>query len=59
MRLHLIVRGKIGRSPEGELVERYLKRIAWPVKVTELPDSGGLIPPPRRAKCCSTNAGGS
>jgi len=46
MRLHLIVRGKIGRSPEGELVERYLKRIVWPVKVTELPDSGGVIPPP-------------
>ena len=44
MRLHLIVRGKIGRSPEGELVERYLKRIAWPVKVTELPDVGGAMP---------------
>jgi len=46
MRLHLIVRGKIGRSPESELVERYLKRIAWPVKVTELPDVGGTIPAP-------------
>ena len=45
MRLHLIVRGKIGRSPEGELVDRYLKRIAWPVKVSELPDTGGTIPP--------------
>jgi len=44
MRLHLIVRGKIGRSPEGELVDRYLKRIAWPVKVSELPDTGGTIP---------------
>ena len=46
MLLHLIVRGKIGRSPESELVERYLKRIAWPVKVTELPDRGGAIPLP-------------
>ena len=46
MRLHLIVRGKIGRSPEGELVDRYLKRIAWPVKLTELPDTGGTIPAP-------------
>lgn len=46
MRLHLIVRGKIGRSPESELVDRYLKRIAWPVKLTELPDTGGAIPPP-------------
>jgi 23S rRNA (pseudouridine1915-N3)-methyltransferase len=45
MQLHLIARGKIGRTPEGELVERYLKRIAWPVKVTELPDRGGALPP--------------
>jgi len=44
--LHLIVRGKIGRSPEAELVERYLKRIAWPTKVTELPDRGGSVPNP-------------
>ena len=44
MLLHLIARGKIGRSPEAELVERYLKRIAWPTKVTELPDRGGTIP---------------
>ncbi len=41
MQLHIIARGKIGRSPEGELVARYLKRIAWPVKLTELPESGG------------------
>ena len=44
MLLPLIARGKIGRSPEAELVERYLKRSAWPTKVTELPDSGGLLP---------------
>ena len=36
MLLHVIARGKIGRSPEAELVERYLKRIAWPTKLTEL-----------------------
>src|SRR5690348_6660478 len=42
--LHIVARGKIGRSPEAELVERYLKRIAWPTKVTELPDQGGKIP---------------
>lgn len=46
MLLHIIARGKIGRSPEGELVERYLKRIHWPTRLTELPDSGGRIPPP-------------
>ena len=44
MLLHIVARGKIGRSPEAELVERYLKRIAWPTKVTELPDRGGKPP---------------
>ena len=44
MLLHIIARGKIGRCPEAELVERYLKRIAWPVKVTEIPDRGGTPP---------------
>ncbi|MFN3389195.1 MAG: 23S rRNA (pseudouridine(1915)-N(3))-methyltransferase RlmH [Allosphingosinicella sp.] len=45
MLLHIVTRGKIGRGPEAELVERYLKRLSWPVKVTELPESGGKIPP--------------
>ena len=45
MLLHIIARGKIGRSPEAELVDRYLKRIPWPVKLTELPDRDGTIPP--------------
>lgn len=44
MLLHIIARGKIGRSSEAELVERYLKRIAWPTKLTELPDRGGTVP---------------
>jgi 23S rRNA (pseudouridine1915-N3)-methyltransferase len=43
--LHIIARGKIGRSPEAELVERYLKRITWPTRLTELPDRGGSMPP--------------
>jgi len=42
--LHIVARGKIGRSPEADLVERYLKRIAWPTKVTELPDRAGKGP---------------
>ena len=46
MLLHIVARGKIGRSPEAELVERYLKRITWPTKLTELPDRGGKIPEP-------------
>jgi 23S rRNA (pseudouridine1915-N3)-methyltransferase len=44
MLLHIVARGKIGRSPEADLVERYMKRIAWPTRVTELPDRGGTPP---------------
>src|SRR3989337_2866132 len=44
MLLHIVARGKIARSPEGDLVDRYIKRIAWPTRLTELTDSGGLIP---------------
>lgn len=47
MQLHVIARGKIGRSPEADLVARYAKRIAWPLKLTELPDVGGVVPPPQ------------
>ncbi len=46
MLLHIVARGKIGRSPEAELVDRYLKRIAWPTKITELPERGGSVPAP-------------
>ena len=46
MRLHIVARGKIGRSPEADLVARYVKRIAWPVTLTELPDTGGKLPAP-------------
>ena len=44
MLLHIVARGKIGRSPEAELVDRYMKRIQWPTKLTELPDRGGRLP---------------
>jgi 23S rRNA (pseudouridine1915-N3)-methyltransferase len=44
MLLHIIARGKIGRSPEAELVERYLKRIGWPTKLTELSERAPLPP---------------
>ena len=47
MLLHVIARGKLGRSPEADLVERYAKRITWPLKLTELPESGGRIPEPQ------------
>lgn len=47
MLLHVIARGKIARSPEAELVARYEKRLTWPVKFTELPETGGRIPDPQ------------
>jgi 23S rRNA (pseudouridine1915-N3)-methyltransferase len=46
MLLHVIARGKIARSPEAELVARYEKRINWPIKMTELPETAGRIPDP-------------
>ena len=44
MLLHIVARGKIGRSPEADLVDRYLKRIPWPTRLTELPERGGKMP---------------
>ena len=46
MLLHIVARGKIGRSPEAELVDRYLKRIAWPTKLTELGERAPSPPVP-------------
>ena len=46
MLLHVVARGKIARSPEAELVARYEKRIAWPIRLTELPETGGKVPAP-------------
>ena len=45
MLLHIVARGRIGRGPDAELVDRYVKRLTWPVRLTELPDSGGKVPP--------------
>jgi 23S rRNA (pseudouridine1915-N3)-methyltransferase len=45
MLLHIVARGRIGRSPEAELVDRYLKRVTLPTRITEMPDRGGKVPP--------------
>ncbi|MCX7863523.1 MAG: 23S rRNA (pseudouridine(1915)-N(3))-methyltransferase RlmH [Novosphingobium sp.] len=45
MLLHIVARGKIGRSPEAELVDRYLKRISWPVRLSELVEGAAREPP--------------
>ncbi len=44
--LHIVAHGRIGRSPEAELVDRYARRISggWTFRVTELPDKGGTPP---------------
>jgi 23S rRNA (pseudouridine1915-N3)-methyltransferase len=47
--LHIVARGRIGRGPEAELVDRYLRRIPWPTRVTELPESGGRMIRPAEA----------
>ncbi|HXH52597.1 MAG TPA: 23S rRNA (pseudouridine(1915)-N(3))-methyltransferase RlmH [Sphingomicrobium sp.] len=46
MLLHIVARGKIGRSPEADLVDRYLKRIPWPTKVTEIGERSAEPPLP-------------
>ncbi|HET6538419.1 MAG TPA: 23S rRNA (pseudouridine(1915)-N(3))-methyltransferase RlmH [Sphingopyxis sp.] len=44
MLLHIIARGRIGRGSEAELFDRYLKRVTWAHKLSELPDTGGRYP---------------
>src|SRR5215210_7744746 len=46
MQLHVVARGKIARSPEAELVDRYARRIVWPLKLSELPERGGGVADP-------------
>lgn len=43
MLLHIVARGKIGRSPEAEIIDRYTARIAWSFRITELPEQGGKL----------------
>lgn len=50
MLLHIVARGRIGRGAEAELVERYMKRVSWPTRITELPDTGGKLPDADGAK---------
>lgn len=46
MRIRLFVRGRIGRTAEAELVDRYCARLPWDVQITEWPDKGGPGFPP-------------
>lgn len=47
MRIRLWAYGRIGRSAEAELVDRYIKRLNWEAHVTELRD-GAVFPWPDR-----------
>ncbi len=49
MLLHIVAHGKIGSGPEAQLVDRYLKRIAWPTRLTELAERGKPPPLPANA----------
>lgn len=52
MKLHIIARGKIGRSAESDLVARYMERLSWPWQVTELPDRADAEPKPPNIMPC-------
>lgn len=45
LKLHIIAYGRAGRSAEAELTDRYLRRISWPVQLTEL-NEGAPLPQP-------------
>lgn len=44
MKLHIIARGRIGQSPEAELVERYAVRLRGRLAVTEIGDTAPWPP---------------
>jgi 23S rRNA (pseudouridine1915-N3)-methyltransferase len=44
LKLRIVARGKMGRSPEADMIARYAKRISWPLDIIELPDAGGKAP---------------
>lgn len=36
MNIEIIAVGRMKKSPEGEILETYLKRCPWPIKITEV-----------------------
>ena len=45
MKLVIVARGRIGASPEGELVERYIRRMPGILSVTEIGDAAAWPEP--------------
>jgi 23S rRNA (pseudouridine1915-N3)-methyltransferase len=59
LKLHIVARGRIGRGAEADLVDRYVKRITWPLHITELPDVGGkALALPTQTKIIALDEGG-
>lgn len=46
MKLHIYARGRIGRSPEADLVSRYTARMRGTLSVTELSETAPYPPAP-------------
>ena len=44
MKLHIIARGRIGQSPEADLVQRYAVRLKGRMAVTEIADTAAWPP---------------
>ncbi len=49
MRLAIVARGRIGASPEAELVDRYAKRLRGDLTITEIAESAPWPDGPKRA----------
>jgi 23S rRNA (pseudouridine1915-N3)-methyltransferase len=47
MKIRLAVQGRIGQGGEAELVERYLKRVPWDVKTSEVSSTAAIQWPER------------
>ncbi len=50
MLLHILAIGRIGRSPEHELVARYQARLGAKLKITELPEDRGFPASPAHSR---------
>lgn len=50
MKLHIYARGRIGRSPEADLVTRYTSRLRGTLAITELSESAPYPAPPQASR---------